>query len=140
MKVNFKSVLLLVLIIFAVITTVSMYNEATMDKTDFTYGDLLQLLDEGAVKKCVIDGDSVVTIEAYEVKIDEDGKLIKDENGFVYNYDAQGNRTIREYTYALSYTSQIEAIHELATKDGSGLFINIVKGRIYIVVGNSFLA
>ena len=81
MKVNFKSVLLLILVIVAVITAVSLFNHAKADKTDFTYGDLVQLFEEDKVISCIIDGESVVKIKSYEVTIDKDGKLQKGSDG-----------------------------------------------------------
>ena len=112
MKVNFKSVLLLIIIVFAVISAVSMYNEATADKTDFTYGDLLQLIDENSVTSCIIDGDSVVTVKAYEVKTDKNGRLVRNDDGSFAYQNRNDPKTIKEYVYELSYTSQIDAIHQ----------------------------
>ena len=88
MKVNFKSLLLLVFVVIVVIAAVSVFNEATADKTDFTYGDLIQLFDENSVISCIIDGKSVVTVKAYEVTTDKNGILQKDEKGnFIYKKD-----------------------------------------------------
>ena len=120
MKVNFKSLLLLVFVVIAVIAAVSVFNEVTADKTDFTYGDLIQLFDENSVVSCIVDGNSVVTVKAYEVTTDKNGILQKDENGnFIYKKDSDGNLVIKEYQFELNYLFQIEQIHELASKKDS---------------------
>ena len=117
MKVNFKSLLLLVFVVIVVIAAVSVFNEATADKTDFTYGDLIQLFDENSVISCIIDGKSVVTVKAYEVTTDKNGILQKDENGnFIYKKDSDGKLITKDYKFELNYLFQIEQIHELASK------------------------
>ena len=120
MKVNFKSLLLLVFVVIVVIAAVSVFNEVTADKTDFTYGDLIQLFDENSVVSCIVDGNSVVTVKAYEVTTDKNGILQKDENGnFIYKKDSDGKLVIKEYKFELNYLFQIEQIHELASKKDS---------------------
>ena len=129
MKVNFKSVLLLIFIIFAVITAVSMFNQANSDKTDFTYGNLKQLLEEDAVIECVIDGDLVAHVKAYAVKTDSDGKLIVNANGN-FDYVGKGDpATIKEYTCELMYNFQIDKIDELAENCESMEYYNYLKAE-----------
>ena len=128
MKVNFKSLILLVVVISLVIAAVSMFNEARKDNTDFTYGDLVQLFEEDMIKKCVVDGDSVVTVLSYEVETDKNGKLltekvtVNDANGnpitkdiFKYKRDQNGNLIEKEYVFELNYMFQVERIDELAS-------------------------
>ena len=131
MKVNFKSVLLLVIIVFVVISAVSMYNEVTADKTDFTYGDLLSLIEDGEVTSCVIDGESVVTIQSYEIETDDNGRLLKDEltGRYKFKYDKDGNRIAKEYVYELSYASQIDAIHEKVTESKNEIYYNYLRAE-----------
>ena len=129
MKVNFKSVLLLIFIIFAVITAVSMFNQANSDKTDFTYGNLKQLLEEDAVIECVIDGDLVAHVKAYAVKTDSDDKLIVNANGN-FDYVGKGDpATIKEYTCELMYNFQIDKIDELAENCESMEYYNYLKAE-----------
>ena len=129
MKVNFKSVLLLIFIIFAVITAVSMFNKANSDKTDFTYGNLKQLLEEDAVIECVIDGDLVAHVKAYAVKTDNNGKLMLKDNGD-FDYVGKGDpATIKEYTCELMYNFQIDKIDELAENCESMEYYNYLKAE-----------
>ena len=116
MKVNYKSILLLSLVVILVISAVSFFTKANADKTDFTYGDLVQLFEEGTVTSCVIDGESVVTVRAYKVQTDKNGRLMKDENGFfIYEQKDDGSFIDKEYSFKLNYMFQVEHINELAT-------------------------
>ena len=116
MKVNFKSVLLLILAIFVVISAVSMFNQAQTDKTDFTYGNLKQLLEENAVIECEIDGELVAHVKAYAVNVDkETGRLLVNPETGELDYVSKGDpATIKEYTCQLVYTFQVSRIDELA--------------------------
>ena len=119
MKVNLKSILLLVLVVFTVIAAVTFFNDLNADKTDFTYGDLVQLFEENSVVSCVIDGDSLVTVKAKEVEIDENGRLLKDGDGnFIYK---NSGTVYKEYSFQLNYMFQVEHINELATVPGSSV-------------------
>ena len=130
MKVNFKSVLLLILVIVAVITAVSLFNHAKADKTDFTYGDLVQLFEEDKVISCIIDGESVVKIKSYEVTIDKDGKLQKGSDGkFIYALDKDGKLIEKEYTFELNYMFQVEHIHELASNSENVEYYNYLRAE-----------
>ena len=129
MKVNFKSLLLLVLIVIAVIAAVSMFNQVNSDKTDFTYGNLKQLLAEDAVIECVIDGELVAHVKAYEVKTDSNGKLLVKDNGN-FDYVGKGDpATIKEYTCELMYNFQIDKIDELVENCTSIEYYNYLKAE-----------
>ena len=130
MKVNFKSILLLLLVISVVIAAVSFFNEANADKTDFTYGDLVQLFEENAIKSCVVDGESKVTVKSYEVQTDKNGKLQKNSDGtFIYVQDKNGNLVEKEYNFQLNYMFQVEHIHELASSSESIEYYNYLEAE-----------
>ena len=142
MKVNFKSLILLVVVISLVIAAVSMFNEARKDNTDFTYGDLVQLFEEDMIKKCVVDGDSVVTVLSYEVETDKNGKLltekvtVNDANGnpitkdiFKYKRDQNGNLIEKEYVFELNYMFQVERIDELASASKNIEYYNYLRAE-----------
>ena len=129
MKVNFKSLFLLIFIIFAVITAVSMFNQVNSDNTDFTYGNLKQLLEDDAVTECVIDGDLVAHVKAYAVKTDSKGKFIVNDNGD-FEYVGKGDpATIKEYTCELMYNFQIDKIDQLAEKCTNMEYYNYLKAE-----------
>ena len=115
MKVNLKNILPLVLVVLLVITAISFFDSFNTAKTDFTYGDLVQLLEEGTVTKCVIDGKSVVTVTANEVETNKEGVLQKDSEGkFIYK-EKDGKPVQKDYRFKLNYLFQFEQINELAT-------------------------
>ena len=126
MKVNFKNILLLILVVSVVIALVSAFTNANADKTDFTYGDLIQLLEEDSVKKCVINGESVVTVTAYEVLTDDEGRFKTDEEGkFIYK---EGKPT-KEYSFQLNYQFQLERIDELASASENLEYYNYLEAE-----------
>ena len=130
MKVNFKSILLLLLVVGVVIAAVSFFNEANADKTDFTYGDLVQLFEENTITSCVIDGESVVTVKSFAVETDKEGKLLKNSDGsFIYVKDKDGNLVAKEYSFQLNYMFQVEHIHELATNSENVEYYNYLKAE-----------
>ena len=105
MKVNVKGIITLVVIVLAVILAVSLFTNKMNNDSEFTYGDLIQLFNEGTVTECTIDGDSVVTVKSKEIKTDNDGNFLKNAEGnFIYGEE------YKEYSYELTYTFQIERI------------------------------
>ena len=93
-----------------------MFNQAQTDKTDFTYGNLKQLLEENAVIECEIDGELVAHVKAYAVNVDkETGRLLVNPETGELDYVSKGDpATIKEYTCQLVYTFQVSRIDELA--------------------------
>ena len=115
MKFNVKNILLLVLVVVIAISVFSFIDQARADKTDFTYGDIKQLFKENAVIECTIDGDLVAHIKAYEVRTDDKGKLLKNNESGTLDYVGFGDpATVKEYTFELTYNYQLEKIDELA--------------------------
>ena len=93
-----------------------MFNQAQTDKTDFTYGNLKQLLEENAVIECEIDGELVAHVKAYAVNVDkETGRLLVNPETGELDYVSKGDpATVKEYTCQLVYTFQVSRIDELA--------------------------
>ena len=137
MKFNFKGILMLLLIIAIVIAAVSFFAENAKDKTDFTYDNLKQLFEEDAVIECVIDGELVAHLKAYEVNVDDKGKLLTKTETLPdgstktsFDYKGKGDpATIKEYTYELTYNFQIEKIDELAEECESLEYYNALRAE-----------
>ena len=150
MKVNFKSLILLILAIFVVISAVSMFQQAQADKTDFTFGNFKQLLEENAVVECIIDENLVAHIRAYEVETDENGKLMVDEQTGKFVYKGYGDdKTLKEYTCPLMYTFQVDKIDDLVYESESVEYYNYLKAEEtpwymtympFIIIGVLFIA
>ena len=81
MKVNFKSILLLILIVTAVIVGVSVINDAFGDSDKFEYSDVIELFDQDLVVRYEMDGDLNLTLWTLVPKLDEAGNHILSPSG-----------------------------------------------------------
>ena len=114
MKANFKSILLLVLMVGAVIFAVSVFSTAN-NEDEFIYSDIIEMFDEDLVTSFVVDENSVITLKALEYAKDNNGGYILDEQGNpTFKLDSQGKPAVTEYSYKFSYNTQIEEINEIA--------------------------
>ena len=86
MKANFKSIIVLVLIVGIVIVAGSFLLNRQKDD-EFVYSDLLELFEEDLVRDFVIDNNAVMTLNAYKATKNPDGgyDFELDENGLYYN-------------------------------------------------------
>ena len=114
MKANFKSILLLVVILAVIIFAVSWFTDAFKDEEKFEYSDLIELFENDLVTSFNVDGDLAIKITAY--------KPIRDDAGKIIGYDSAKKE---EHTYALSYNFQLQQINDIAlenyTREGSNL-------------------
>ncbi len=117
LKFDFKSLLWLAVIVVLIISGVTIYNQLQKDDVNFTYGDLKQMFDEELVESCTVNGKSVVTIVASEIKTDDKGNLIreKDDNGN-YKFVLKDIDKKIEYSLKLAYTFQLEEINSLVNE------------------------
>ena len=114
MKANFKSILLLILMVGAVIFAVSVFSTAN-NEDEFIYSDIIEMFDEDLVTSFVVDENSVITLKALEYVKDNNGGYILDEQGNpTIKLDSQGKPVVTEYSYKFSYNTQIEEINEIA--------------------------
>ncbi len=106
MKVNFKSILMLVLIIAIMIAAVSFFS-LPEDNKDITYSDLIELFEEDLVYSFTVDGNSVITVKAW---LDSKGNPS-------FETDKNGKPThLQELRYALTDSFQLERIEKFATE------------------------
>ena len=127
-----------------------MFQQAQADKTDFTFGNFKQLLEENAVVECIIDENLVAHIRAYEVETDENGKLMVDEQTGKFVYKGYGDdKTLKEYTCPLMYTFQVDKIDDLVYESESVEYYNYLKAEEtpwymtympFIIIGVLFIA
>ena len=131
MKVNFKSLFLLILVVLAVIVAVSVFNQNRAGDGEITYGNLKQLLEDDSVIRCEIDGDLVAHITAYEIQVDQkSGEPIFDKSTDRFVYVMQdGQNVIKEYTSQLMYQFQIEKIDELSQESTNLQYYNYLKAE-----------
>ncbi len=100
MKVNFKNIIFLILLIVAVIVSTSAFSALNTQGEEFTYGDLIEKFENDEVKSFVVDGNSVITITLKTQ--DKQGKYIT-------------------HSYTLINQAQFATIHNYAIgKDDNG--------------------
>ncbi len=115
MKANFKSILVLIILVGAVIVGVSFFSSQT-EEEDFIYSDLIQKFEEDRVASFVVDADSVIHLKLYEIN-EEDGDFVYDEKG-------EKKVSDKEYSYKFTYQTQIEEINDIAReKFNSGVLL-----------------
>lgn len=107
MKFNYKSILMLILIVVLMITAVSIFSELGTEEDAFTYGDLVELFEDDAVYSITINGDYV----AHVVAIEHEWK----DGAIVYKKNADGSFKTVSHDYTLTTNAQVEYIHGLIT-------------------------
>ncbi len=97
MKANFKSIILLVVMVLAVIVAVSFFSLESAED-NFVYSELLELFEEDRVTSFVVNADtSTIYLK-------------------VLDTDESGATTEKEYEYKFSYNTQIEEINAIASE------------------------
>lgn len=116
MKANLKSIAMLIVIVLAVLISVSLLSNSTNKKDEFVYSDLVQLLKDDMVTSFVVDENNVITVKAYSYQKDPNGDYITDDTGnkqYVIDDKTQKPK-VTEYKYTFSYVAQIEELLTLA--------------------------
>ena len=106
MKANFKSILILLIIVGIVIVGTSYFMGEGNDEDAFTYSDLVVLFENDLVKEFVVDEDATMKLIAYQAVIDAN-------NNFQILLDESGNRKEYELEYKFSYELQLQRIMEI---------------------------
>ena len=115
MKSNFKSILILILLIAVIIVAVSYVTGAFSRADAVIYSDIMQMFEDDIVVSYVVDGDSVITLKTLTPLLNEDGTYKRDENGnIVFQIDANGKYVYKQYKYEVSRTFQLENIDAIA--------------------------
>ena len=94
MKVNFKNILFLIVLIGALIFTVSAYSTLSAKSGEITYSELIEKFERNEVESFVVDGNSVITITL----------TTKNQDG-----------TPKTCSYTLVNQEQFKTIHDYAT-------------------------
>ena len=122
MKINWKNILSLVLIVGIVLVAVSLFNDSARDNDEFVHSELVELFEDNRVYSFVVDENGVITVKALRDQngkeyvdadgnfIDKDGKSIVDATGKV------DTSKLPEFVYKFNYNAQIEEINKLAAE------------------------
>ena len=86
MKANFKSIIMLLVIVMGVLLAVSMFSNSQGEEDAFVYSDLKDLFNEDLVTSFVVDESGIITVKALDP--------IRDEFGAITGYktDKDGKR------------------------------------------------
>ncbi len=114
MKANFKNIFFLVILIVAVIVSVSFISQSLNNEEDFKYSDILELFEDDLVVSFEIDSSLKLTLKTLTPELNEDGSYKTDNNGIVYKRNEKGEKIYTTYVYLLSYNLQLSEINELA--------------------------
>ena len=127
MKINFKNIIILIVIVAVVITAVSIYTSSIKKDEEFLSSDILELFEKNLVTSFVVDGGLNLSLNAYVIKLDDKGNELKDEKGnYILESDpATGKLKEKTYTHRFSYSFQLERLDEMAqaaiSKEGTNL-------------------
>ena len=121
MKANFKSIIMLLVIVMGVLLAVSMFSNSQGEEDAFVYSDLKDLFNEDLVTSFVVDESGIITVKALDP--------IRDEFGAITGYktDKDGKRVVKTYEYQFSYNTQIEEINEIAREKYDNGGTNLVE-------------
>ena len=125
MKANWKSIIMLLVVLAVIIAAVSIFSTALKDKEQFDYSDMVTLFNEDLVTSFNVDGKLVMTIESIKPLLNEKGEMQRDENGKAKpERNTKGEIIKEKHTYQLSYNFQLDHINELALRNYSNELIS----------------
>ena len=120
MKSNFKSILMLVLLIAAVLVATSVFSGNFGKDDKFVYSDLLELFEKDLVRDFEVNEKGDITLNAYVVKENADGS-------YTFELDEKGERKVKEYKYSFSYELQIDKVVEIVDANAADGQTNLVE-------------
>ena len=129
MKVNFKNIIIFILIIGVVIAGSSYLMEQTQEKEKITYFKLLDLFEKDLIHDFE-EENGVIKFKVYEVEKNADGSYAFNEDGsykFIYNSE-NGEPKLTSGEYTFSYIFQIEEINSVIKENKADGITNLVSG------------
>ena len=120
MKSNFKSILMLVLLVAVVLIATSIFSGKFGGDDKFIYSDLLELFEEDLVRDFVVNEKGDITLNAYVATKNEDGT-------YTFELDDKGERKVKEYEYSFSYELQIDKVVEIVDANAADGETNLVE-------------
>ncbi len=116
MKVNIKSILMLLFIVVAVIVAVSFFTSRMTQEEQFMWSDVLELFENDLVQSFEVDGELNLNIDALKPKLNSLGEYVRDDitNEIVLEKAADGKYVIVTHSFELSYNFQMEWLNQTA--------------------------
>ena len=121
MKFNFKSILLLVVIIGLMLLSVTMFSSQKKQSYQFKYSDLIEHFDNDMVKSFTIDGNLVIDLVLIDHEVDSSKNPILDENGKWIPIIKDGKVVTKKESYELASNKQFEQILDIVERSGDEL-------------------
>ena len=118
MKVNFKSILMLLFVVGAVILAVSFFSNSMTQEEKFVWSDVKELFEADLVESFEVDGELQIHINALKPKLDANGNYLRDDitGDLILEKQADGKYVLVPYTFELSYNFQMEWLDETASQ------------------------
>ena len=118
MKANFKSIIMLVVLVISVILMVTLFTNSFNNQEEFEYSDLIDCFNKDLVTYFEIDGSLLMTVKHYNVATNDKGEPLFNEDGsYQLEKNSEGKYKISTDTIQLSYNFQLEQINALAQGD-----------------------
>ncbi len=129
MKANFKSILLLILLVALVIFGVSFLSRELNKEEQLLYSDIMKYFEDDLVYSFVVDEESNIQLKVLTpVDIDKDGVPDKDSFGkILYELKDDGTPKLKQLTYKLSWSFQVSEINEIAKEKHMSPTSNLVE-------------
>ncbi len=115
MNPKFKSILILIAVVLAVIFMLSFVGDMMAGQNALKYSEIEDKFKEGDVYSLVIDDNAILHLYTIVPQVDAEGKFKFDEFlRKIPELNADGSYKTKEYTYEIGYSFQIEQIYEWA--------------------------
>ena len=123
MKVNFKSLISLILVVAAVFVAVTIFTSNSGDKEEHdSYSDIIELFHYDLVTSFEVDETGKMTVNYLEPVRDKNGNITtvipdgKTEPEAQIKKDKNNKDVTSKLSYQISYSAQIEEINSIAQK------------------------
>ena len=114
MKVNIKSIIMLILMIVAIVLAVTFFTNSMKEDEKFEYSDVLELFNDDLVAYFEVDGNLNIKLHTLVPKTVDGAPQLDAFGNPVYETDEKGSPKYRVYKYKLSYTIQLDEINRIA--------------------------
>ena len=115
MKANFKSIIMLLIMVVAVILAITIFKNSMEEDEKFGYSDVIELFENDLVVYYEVNGKLNLKIKALEPMLDENGNPVFENGVPAYKTDEKSGEYIyRSYSYQLSYSFQLDEINDIA--------------------------
>ncbi len=117
MKINWKNIISLVLIVGVVLVAVSLFSQDKKEEDAFIYSELVQMFNDDIVYSFVVNENQEITVKTYIYNTDANGNIIYDEVGNpTFKKNDKNEYELERHVYKFSYSTQIEEINNLASE------------------------